>query len=678
MPTPPGLRDTQRRAAKALSHMMSRLGRLRASPSNRGDRARRSGRANRGGSSGHGVLHEAAPTLTRTDGVDLSLFALAHLAAYLIRFEGAPPAAQWINCLALIAPFTLVKWGAFRLLRLNRGVWRFTSTRDLLDVVKAAALASLVTVAALLLLHRFHGFSRSVFLLDFMLTIAFTGGARVAVRLLKQRSRPPVPTPRLANRPHSAQPRRCVVLGGGAAGEALVRALLDDPRFEVAALFDDDAALHGLRLHGVTVAGALEDLPDWTAAQRCVAHEAFIALDPAHATSEAMRRALTLCERAGLPSRTVPTLGEIAQGAVTVSSLREVRYRDLLPRETARPERDRIAETLHGARVLVTGAGGSIGSELCRQIAAFEPAALYMAERAESPLYAIQMELAHHRGFAQGVPLLGDIADRDWTRAMLKAHQPHVIYHAAAYKHVPMLEAHPWQAVVNNILATEVLLEAAAEAGAARFLLVSTDKAVNPTSVMGASKRVTELLMQRRREGAMQLSAVRFGNVLGSAGSVLPLFQRQIAHGGPVTVTHPEVTRYFMTVEEACLLILQASAMGRDAEIFLLEMGQPVRILDMARDLIRLSGLEPEIDIPIVFTGLRPGEKLVEELAARDERAYPTQHDQILALRDDAQRAAINDHLLQELAQAAHLQDAERIRQLLHRAAPEYTPKAHA
>lgn len=614
--------------------------------------------------------------------VDALLAAAAYALAYLVRFEGGPlPAEQWTNLLAFILPFTALKLVFFRLFHLHRGMWRFTSVHDLADVAKAATLASLIMLAALLIAQRFHGFSRSVFLLDWLFTMLLVSGVRVLVRMAAGMGRPRLSADRivrlLRGRGFPVARRRCLLFGAGTAAESLLRDLEErsEPGVEVVAIFDDDPAKQGLRLHGVPVEGTLADVEAWLDMQRLPVQEALIALP--EAAPEAMRRAVAVCERAGLRYRTIPSLREIASGRVTVSALREVDYRDLLPRETARPERERIAAYLTGKRVLVTGAGGSIGSELCRQIAHFDPASLLLVEMDESNLYAITMELEHERGFTAHIPLLGTLADHDWTEWVFTKYKPHVVFHAAAYKHVPMLELHPWQAVTNNVLATETLLDIAEEHEVERTIIVSTDKAVNPANVMGATKRLTERLMQCRKGAGMKLAAVRFGNVLGSSGSVMPLFRRQIAHGGPVTVTHPEMTRFFMTVEEACLLILQAGAMGRDAEIFVLNMGNPVKIIDLARDLIRLSGKEPDTDIEIRITGLRPGEKLTEELVSAEEHAAQSEHEQILVLEEPSCPASgAYAEMLRALAEAASRRDAATLRRLLAEAVPEYKPAA--
>ncbi|MCA1944785.1 MAG: polysaccharide biosynthesis protein [Desulfovibrio sp.] len=615
-------------------------------------------------------------------GVDGLLALAAHLLAYLARFEGVPPLAQWENFLAWVTWAVGIKLACMVVLDCYRGMWRYTSLPDVLRIARAVTLASLVMMSILLVTQRFQGFSRSVFLLDWLFTVLAFAGVRLGIRLWKG----PGIGPGIGKAvPAGDLPvRECVLLGAGEAGEKLVRDILSTPHagVRIAGIFDDDATKHGKTLHGVPVLDGIEALPQWLTTRRMTAQEALIAMPSA--TGPAMRRIVRVCEAARLPCRTIPSLRELAQGRVSVKALRDVDYRDLLPREEARPDPEGIRQAVAGKRVLVTGAGGSIGSELCRQLLAFEPAELQLLDMSESALYAIQMELAYDRQFRRQTPLLGSLADAAWTRWALQMHRPQVVFHAAAYKHVPMLELHPWQAVTNNVLAMGHLLEAARGCGVESLLLVSTDKAVRPTSVMGASKRLAERLLQSQCSPAagagMRLMAVRFGNVLGSSGSVIPLFRAQIERGGPVTVTHPEVVRYFMTVEEACLLILQAGALGqaRDGgagEIYLLKMGRPVNIAQMAEDLIRLSGREPGRDVAIEFIGLRPGEKLYEELVTEGEGVVPSAHEQLMVLKGEACAPGSMDALLAALAEAAAVRDGQRIRDLLRQAVPEYQPQ---
>jgi FlaA1/EpsC-like NDP-sugar epimerase len=371
-------------------------------------------------------------------------------------------------------------------------------------------------------------------------------------------------------------------------------------------------------------------------------------------------------------------MGELINGKVTVNAIREVAYRDLLGREAVKLDEARIGSYLHGRSVLVTGAGGSIGSELCRQICRFRPERIVLYERAESPLYELQLELKQSFGGIKILSLLADIRDRRQLEKAFEASKPQAVFHAAAYKHVPMLELQPWKAIKNNILGTRNLIDMAQRFETERFVFVSTDKAVRPVNVMGASKRAAELVVQSQngcRASSTRFMIVRFGNVVGSVGSVVPLFKKQIAKGGPVTVTHPEVTRYFMTIPESCQLILQTGAMGEGGEIFILDMGTPIKIDDMAHDLIRLSGFEPDVDIKIEYIGLRPGEKLYEELITEAEGIVPTCHDKIMVLRGAECNVEILNGKIDELAVLAYDQESQKIKATLREIVPEYEPR---
>ncbi|MCK4825394.1 polysaccharide biosynthesis protein, partial [bacterium] len=373
--------------------------------------------------------------------------------------------------------------------------------------------------------------------------------------------------------------------------------------------------------------------------------------------------------------KTIPGIGELINGQVTVNTIREVDYRDLLGREVVKLDEDKIGSYLQGQCVIVTGAGGSIGSELCRQICRFKPDRIVLYERAESPLYEIDHELKQNFGDINTIPLLADIQDKKQLEKTFKAYSPQTVFHAAAYKHVPMLETQPWKAVDNNIQGTANLIEITNKFNVERFVFVSTDKAVRPANVMGASKRVAEMLVQSQNGCGLshtKFMTVRFGNVVGSVGSVIPLFKKQIKRGGPVTVTHPEVTRYFMTIPEACQLILQAGAMGRGGEIFLFDMGTSIKIDDMARDLIRLSGFEPEEDIKVEYIGLRPGEKLYEELIIEGEDIVPTTHDKIMALKGTECNLQLLNGKIDILTKIAEDHEIEKIKAKLQEIVPEY------
>jgi FlaA1/EpsC-like NDP-sugar epimerase len=615
--------------------------------------------------------------------IDASLVALSWYLANLLRFNFDIPPDSMSAIKRLLPVILGTKMVVFYMFNLYKGMWRYTSIDDLLNIIKASGISSLLVVTVVAFTHGLAGFARSAFVIDWVLTIFLIGGYRIGIRLYFWLG----PKDRLSSfrllthfrlkKGERSGARKLLILGAGDCGEKIYREIQDNAslRYEVVGFLDDDLNKVGKLLHGVPILGTTAELK--SLAQRIGADEALIAIPSA--TAVQMRALLAHCEESGLPSKTVPGMGELIDGKVSVKAIRDVDYRDLLGREVIRLDEDRIAGYLENARVLVTGAGGSIGSELCRQICRFNPSCLILYERAESPLYEIDLELRTDYPEAKVVSILGDIRDRSQLSRALSDHQPQVVFHAAAYKHVPMMELQPWKAVRNNILGTHQVMDLSREHGIERFVLVSTDKAVRPANVMGASKRVAELLVQNQNGCSLnstKFMTVRFGNVVGSVGSVVPLFKKQIERGGPVTVTHPEVTRYFMTIPEACQLILQAGAMGEGGEIFILDMGTPVRIVDMARDLIRLSGFEPDADIKIEFVGLRPGEKLFEELITSGEGIVPTSHEKIMVLRGkkcDQERlyAVIDD--LTDLAQE---QDGAGIKAKLQEIVEDYTPGA--
>jgi FlaA1/EpsC-like NDP-sugar epimerase len=467
-----------------------------------------------------------------------------------------------------------------------------------------------------------------------------------------------------------------LIIGAGDCGEKIYREIRNNGRlgYNVLGFLDDHSAKVGMKIHGIPVMGTIAEIGQ--IARNVQADEALIAIPSSSA--QQMRRIVELCKESGLPFKTVPGMGELINGRVTVKAIREVAYRDLLGREAVKLDEAQIGAYIQGKTVLVTGAGGSIGSELCRQICRFKPKSIALYERAESPLYELDMELKRNFGHVEILPLLADIRDRRQLKMAFEATRPQVVFHAAAYKHVPMLELQPWKAVKNNIFGTRNLIDVAKKFAVDRFVFVSTDKAVRPTNVMGASKRTSELIVQSqngRGSSQTRFMIVRFGNVVGSVGSVVPLFKKQIELGGPVTVTHPEATRFFMTIPEACQLILQAGAMGAGGEIFVLDMGTQIRIQDMARDLIRLSGLDPEVDIKIEYIGLRPGEKLFEELITDGENVLPTGHDKIMVLKGSESHLGHLNGSIDALGKMAYDQDAEGIKKKLHDIVPEYTPQ---
>jgi FlaA1/EpsC-like NDP-sugar epimerase len=612
---------------------------------------------------------------------DVLLVAFAWYLANLLRFNFDIPLDSMAAITRLVPIILGTKMVIFYLFDLYKGMWRYTSIDDLLNIIKASGISSLLVVTLVAFTHGLAGFARAAFIIDWGLTIFLIAGYRLGIRLYFWLG----PKDRLSSfrfltlfklkKGGRSGAKKLLILGAGNCGEKIYREIQDNAslRYEVVGFLDDDLTKVGKLLHGVPILGTTSELKSF--AQRIGAEETLIAIPSA--TSAQMRALVARCEESGLPSKTVPGMGELIDGKVSVKAIRDVDYRDLLGREVIRLEEDRIAAYLEKARVLVTGAGGSIGSELCRQICRFNPSCLILYDRAESPLYEIDLELRTDYPEAKVVPVLGDIRDRIQLSRSLSDYQPQVVFHAAAYKHVPMMELQPWKAVRNNILGTRHVMDLSREHGVERFVLVSTDKAVRSVNVMGASKRVAELLVQNQNgcdSARTKFITVRFGNVVGSVGSVVPLFKKQIERGGPVTVTHPDVTRYFMTIPEACQLILQAGAMGEGGEIFILDMGTPVKIVDMARDLIRLSGFEPDVDIKIEYVGLRPGEKLFEELITSGEGIVPTSHEKIMVLRGKTCDQERLNAVIEELTKLALEQNGAGIRAKLQEIVEDYSP----
>lgn len=611
-------------------------------------------------------------------GMDALAFAVSIIFSYLLRFDFAIPGeflSQMMTVLLLSVP---LKSLSFLVFGLYRGMWRYTSLSDFWKIIRVSALQSVLLVSAVAYLFHFTGFPRSVFLMDWVMTLVICSGLRLGIRAWYARGMDWT----LREGPR----KRVLLVGAERAGVALLRELIDNAKGQYipVAFVDDDSAMFGREIHGVSVRGTVADIPELV--EKLSVDEIFITVS--NASAEAMRRIIEQCKKSGARHRIIPGMSEIMDGKVSVNSLRDIDYLDLLGRSQVRLDTARIEEYISGRTVLVTGCGGSIGSELCRQLVRFRPGLLVLVDASEANLYGIEMELAHEMHFTDYVTVLGSIADSSLMERVFSEHTPAVVFHAAAYKHVPMLERNPWQAVENNVVGSRVVMKTAVRHGVERFVVVSTDKAVRPTNVMGASKRVTELLMRHYMGRGTRFMAVRFGNVLGSSGSVVPLFRRQIERGGPVTVTHPEVTRFFMSISEAAQLILQAGGMtasiaekaGACGEIYVLEMGQSVRIVEMARDLIRLSGKEPDSEIEIEFTGLREGEKLYEELLTDGEHILPTAHEKILVLGpEEGSEGVCSDlsELVCELESAARKHDGDGVRELLARLVPEYSPTGH-
>ena len=603
---------------------------------------------------------------------DAALVILAYYLAHYIRFDGSISAKELSGFLRTIIWIVPVKLICFIVFKLYRGMWRYTSIHDMLSILKASFLSSVLVLVLAVVTVRLTGFSRGVLIIDFFLTYLFISGFRIGVRLYYSNQSGSGEFGLFKKKNRGA--KKILIIGAGNAGEKLLREIMENPstKYDVVGFVDDSPEKFGHTIHGVPILGTLKELEG--IAHNNYVEELIIAAPSASALQ--MRRMVNFCKGTGLSYKTLPGLYELVEGKFSISAIREVRYEDLLGREPVNLEMEIIGQYLTGKRVLVTGGAGSIGSELCRQIAGFKPEKLILVDRNESALYEMELELLAQYPGLNTYAVLSTIQHNGRLGRVFEKEKPHVVFHAAAYKHVPMMENYPWEAVYNNIVGSWAILDFCQKARVERCVVVSTDKAVRPTNVMGASKRVVELLMQAYSgSGSGRFMAVRFGNVVGSIGSVVPLFKRQIQRGGPVTVTDPEVTRYFMTIPEACSLILQTGAIGKGGEIFVLKMGTPIRIADMARDIITLSGFKPGEEIEIKYTGLRPGEKLYEELMIEGEDVVATEHEDITVLNTDCCQplAEIRDHI-EKLIILAKAEDARGIKEELKRVVAEYEP----
>jgi FlaA1/EpsC-like NDP-sugar epimerase len=558
---------------------------------------------------------------------DAALAAIAFALAFKLRFldaSGGIPDRYWTMLTGAIVFVALGKAVVFSVLGLHRKWWRYFQLPDLWPVVRAAAIASGLLVAVFTLAKPYaYSLPRSVVVFDFLLTIFLLGGARLARRMLAER-------PDRATR--RGRRRGVLIVGAGSGGQMVVRELRLNPNLGAQAIgfVDDDPRKRGMIAAGVRVLGATDEIGGILDRRR--PDEVIIAIPSAPGVLRA--RVVAACRERDIPVRTLPTVFELLRGGVELTrQLREVRVEDVLGRDPVVIELDRVGAYLEDKIVLVTGAGGSIGSELSRQVARVRPRLLVLVDHAEENLFGIDREMVDDRHFTKVEAVLADCREPERMLEVMQRFKPEVVFHAAAYKHVALMEANPLEAVRNNAIATRVTAETAATAGTERFVLISTDKAVNPATVMGASKAMAEWIVEAagQRHPRTRFVIVRFGNVLASSGSVVPIFRDQIERGGPVTVTHPEMSRYFMTIPEAVQLVIQSGDLGGSSgDVFVLEMGEPVRILDLARNMITLAGFEPEVDVAIDFVGPRPGEKIHEELFNRDERSQPTSADRIV------------------------------------------------
>ena len=582
-----------------------------------------------------------------------------HRFRYAIQPMSGPLPAMSVEMLLVLCAQGLVFWRV----GLYRGVWRFASVPDLVNIMKAALFGLLAIVIALFFYNRLDMVPRTVLVLYPVVLSALLGMPRLLYRSWKD-----------TTQKHDGRATvRVLILGAGQAGETLVRDLRRASTYQPVGFLDDAARLHGGELQGLPILGSIADLEKL--APEVAAQLAIIALPELDA--EAMRAVVEACEKSGLPFRMVPRLDDVLSGRSRPGELKEVAIEDLLGRQPVKPDWKAIRAWLGGRSVLVTGAGGSIGSELCRQCARHGARTVGLLEIDELALMTIEAELRRDFPQVECVAVLGDCGDPAVMRHALERAQPQAVFHAAAYKQVPLLEAQLREAVRNNVLATATVAQASREAGVESCVLISTDKAVDPANVLGATKRMAEMVCQRLAvEQNTRFVTVRFGNVLDSAGSVVPLFREQIRNGGPVTVTHAEVTRFFMTISEACQLILQASAIGAQQAVYTLDMGEPVPIRLLAEQMIRLAGKQPGKDIAIVYTGLRPGEKLHEALFHADERYRPTSHPKILQAEARPVDEENLDFALGRLRAAAAAYDVDALALLLREAVPEFAPVA--
>lgn len=593
--------------------------------------------------------------------LDIILVMAALYVAAWLRFDGQIPRSYLDALLDLLPVFAVIYISSFYLFRMYHRMWEYASISELLIIVTASTIASL-GCAAIITLTQGHPLPHTVYVIHWFLVISLIGSSRLAWRVLRDYTLSQT----------KGQQNRTLIVGAGDAGSMVARELLscgNDVNLRPIGFVDDHPAKQSQYLHGLKVLGTRDDIPEIVRKYRV---ENILVAMPS-VPGSVTREILEICRQTPAKLKILPGVYQLIGGQVSVSKIRDVQLEDLLHRDPVQLNLEEISEYLHNKTVLVTGAGGSIGSELCRQICRFRPQKIVLVDNCENNLYDINLELEDKFPGAKRIPCLTDIKEVEKVARVFEEHHPQVVFHAAAYKHVPMMEYNPDEAVKNNIFGTKNLAEAADRYGAETFILISTDKAVNPTSIMGTTKRIAEMVIQKiGKKSKTRFAAVRFGNVLGSRGSVVPLFKKQIARGGPLTVTHPEMTRYFMTIPEAVQLVIQAGALARGGEIFLLDMGKPVKIMDLARDLIRLSGLKPDEDIKIKIMGIRPGEKLFEELLTKGEGTGATAHERIFIAHADGIDNDKVENLLFNKLQRRMVLDKSEIVAMLKELVPEY------
>ena len=599
---------------------------------------------------------------------DIILISSSVFLAFLVRFEGQIPQRYFLNIEGIMILSLLVTIPVFYFLKLYYFTWAYASIEELISLARGTILSFLIVAAAFFVLRdeaAFSGFPRSTLFITYFFVFILCGGLRFAKRIYLE----------IFQGKTEAEKEKTLIVGAGDAGEQILRSILisKNSSYLPVGFIDDNPMKQGEIIHGLRVLGKIDDIPPVVENQGV--EELIIALPSAG--SKAIRRAMEMGRKAGLKKiKVVPSIAEIINGEVSLGTLREVQVEDLLGREPVSLDTKSIENFIQNKIVLITGAAGSIGSELCRQIAKFKPSELLILDQDETGIFNISEELEDRFPRLKISSTIADIQDEDKIEQIFSKYRPNVIFHAAAYKHVPLMEVHPDEAVKNNIFGTKIVAESAIKYGVENFIFISTDKAVNPTSVMGATKRVGEMICQvLNKKNLTKFISVRFGNVLDSRGSVIPIFREQIKRGGPVEVTHPEMKRYFMITPEACLLVTQAGAMGQGGEVFVLDMGDPIKILDLAKEMIRLSGFEPDKDIPIVFTGPRPGEKLFEEILTAEEGTIATQNQKIfMAKLSEVDEKKLNDGL-EKLRETMGKANRGEIVQILKDLVPSYSPQ---
>lgn len=597
---------------------------------------------------------------------DLFIIVVSALGSFALRTDLGPlfvyylPQALWLIGISLIIkPLVYYSFGLYR------RMWIYASTKELKLIVVAVSTASVIVSLVIILLRAFEllpYYPRSTLLIDWLLSLVLVGGFRFSLRVIGETQPPGINT--------YTGVRRVLVVGAGDAGELVVREMQKNAqlRLQPVCFLDDDPDKQKKQIHGVPVVGRVNDLPRMVVVRRI--QEVIIAIPSA--PGRVIRQVADVCRKRGIPFRTMPGIYELIGGKVNVSRLREVEIADLLRREPASINDRMIGASLGGKQVLITGAGGSIGIELCRQVARWGPSSLILLGHGENSIFESLLEMEENYPSLPIHAVIADVRDIDRLNIVFDNLHPQVVFHTAAHKHVPLMEANIEEAVTNNILGTRNIVEVSLNYDVERLVLISSDKAIRPSSIYGGTKRLSELLvLNAAHQSGRQFSVVRFGNVLGSRGSVVPLFERQIARGGPITITHPDMERYFMTIPEAVYLVLQASTMGQGGEVFVLNMGEQVRIQDLAEDIIRLSGLEPGTDIEIMFTGIRPGEKLSEELWDKGAHYEPTSHPDIVLLADeDLLTDPELTHIVDELVHLAREGDSTAIVDILDECIP--------